>query len=119
MVCGLKLAENNLLSNLGTAIRARVLYLRAKVSHDRLRYWNMPFKRLSNLVYRGEERMEQEELTSVSRALCDHSKQRRYTQKQFDILNGFELAETRCLNCHKILVLNIGKIDASKTFRAE
>jgi len=63
--------------------------------------------------------MEQEELTSVSQALCDHSKQRRYTQKQFDILNGFELVETRCLNCHKILVLNIGKIDASKTFRAE
>jgi len=63
--------------------------------------------------------MEQEELTNVSRALCDHSKQRRYTQKQFDILNGFELVETRCLNCHKILVLNIGKIDASKTFRAE
>jgi len=58
--------------------------------------------------------MEQEELTSVSRALCDHSKQRHYVQKQFDILDGFELVETRCLNCHKILVMNIGKIDACK-----
>ena len=63
--------------------------------------------------------MEQEELTSVSRALCDHSKQRRYIQKQFDILDGFELVETRCLNCHKILVLSIGKIGAYKIFRAE
>jgi hypothetical protein len=63
--------------------------------------------------------MEQEELTSVSQALCDHSKQKRYAQKQIDILNGFELVETRCLNCHKILVLNIGKIGACKAFRAE
>jgi len=56
--------------------------------------------------------MEQEELTSVNQALCDHSKQRRYTQKQFDILNGFDLIETRCLNCHKILDLAISKINA-------
>jgi hypothetical protein len=63
--------------------------------------------------------MEHEKLTMVSQALCDHSKQKRYTQKQIDMLNGFELVETRCLNCHKILVLNIGKIGAYKTFRAE
>jgi len=63
--------------------------------------------------------MGQEELTSVSQALCDHSKQRSYTQKQFDILNGFELVEMRCLNCHKILVLNIDKIVTCKTFREE
>ena len=79
----------------------------------------MPFKGLFNRVYRGEGRMEQEELTSVSQALCDHSKQRCYAQKQFDILNGFELVETRCDSCHKILVLNIGKIAVSKTRRAE
>ena len=61
--------------------------------------------------------MEQEELTSVSQALCDHSNQRRYVQKQFDILKGFELVETRCLNCHKILVLDIRKVAVSKTSR--
>jgi hypothetical protein len=53
--------------------------------------------------------MEQEELTSVNQTLCDHSKQRRYTQKQFDILDGLDLIETRCLNCHKILDLTISK----------
>ena len=63
--------------------------------------------------------MEIEELTSVSQALCDHSKQRRYTQKRFDILKGFELVETRCLSRHTILVLDIGKIGACKTCRAE
>jgi hypothetical protein len=63
--------------------------------------------------------MEKEERTSVSQALCDHSKQRRYTQKRFDVLRGFELVETRCLNCNKILVLDIGKIGACKTCRAE
>ena len=57
--------------------------------------------------------MEQEELTSVSRALCDHSKQRRYTQEKFDILNGFDLTETRCINCHKILDLTISRTRSS------
>ena len=63
--------------------------------------------------------MEQEELTSVSQALCDHSNQRRYVQKQFDILKGFDLVETRCLNCHKILVLEIRKVAVSKTSMGE
>jgi hypothetical protein len=56
--------------------------------------------------------MEQEELTSVSQALCDHSKQKHYTQEQFDILYGFSLITTRCLNCHKILDLTIRKTSA-------
>ena len=63
--------------------------------------------------------MEQEELTSVSQALCDHSNQKRYVQKQFDILKGFELVETRCRNCHKILVLDIRKVAVNKTSRSE
>lgn len=63
--------------------------------------------------------MEQDELTSVSQALCDHSNQRHYVQKKFDILKGFELVETRCLNCHKILVLEIRKVAVSKTSRGE
>ncbi len=56
--------------------------------------------------------MEQEELTSVSQAMCDHSKHRRYTQERLDVLEGFALVETRCLNCHKILNLTISKISA-------
>ena len=63
--------------------------------------------------------MAQDELTMVSQALCDHSKQKYYIQKQIDILDGFELVETRCLKCHKILVLKIEQIGARKTFRAE
>lgn len=57
--------------------------------------------------------MEKEELTIVNQALCDHSKQRRYTQKQFDILNGLNVIETRCLNCHKILDLTISRTRSS------
>ena len=63
--------------------------------------------------------MEQEELMSISQALCDHSNQRHYVQKQLDILNCFELVETRCLKCHKILVLDIRKVAVRKTCRSE
>jgi hypothetical protein len=63
--------------------------------------------------------MEKEELTSVSQALCEHSNWRRYTQRRFDILKGFELIETKCLNCHKILVLNVNTIGACKISNAE
>ena len=58
----------------------------------------------------GEGRMEEERLTSVSQVSCDHAKQRRYTQRRFDILNGFELVLTRCINCHKILILEAKKL---------
>ena len=50
-------------------------------------------------------------LTSVSRDICDHSVHRSYKQRRFDILNGFELLETRCINCHKTLTLEIKKLD--------
>ena len=57
-----------------------------------------------------EGRMDEERLTVVSQVICDHAKQRRYTQRRFDILNGFELVATKCINCHKILALEVKKL---------
>jgi hypothetical protein len=54
--------------------------------------------------------MGEDRLVSVSQIICDHAKQRRYTQTRFDILNGFELVLTRCINCHKILAFEAKKL---------
>ena len=54
--------------------------------------------------------MDEERLACVSQVICDHAKQRRYTQRRFDILNGFELIVTKCINCHKVLVLEVKKL---------
>lgn len=53
--------------------------------------------------------MKGDSLTTVSQVLCDHTKERVYTQRRFDILEGFEVIETKCLNCHKLLILEIKK----------
>jgi hypothetical protein len=53
--------------------------------------------------------MEGDESLSSTQVLCDHAKHRTYSQRRFDILKGFELNETRCINCHKIVTLNIKK----------
>jgi len=45
----------------------------------------------------------EEESVIRHQSVCDHAKERHYTQKQFDMLNGFELTITRCINCHKTL----------------
>jgi hypothetical protein len=58
-----------------------------------------------------EGRMEKDRLVSISQVTCDHEKQRRYTQTRFDILNGFELVLTRCINCHKILAFEVKKLN--------
>ena len=50
-------------------------------------------------------------LASVSQAVCDHAIQRSYTQRHFDILNGFELNLIRCINCHKTLELEVKKLN--------
>ncbi len=55
--------------------------------------------------------MRESRLLSVAQATCDHAKQRQYTQTQFDILNGYELVLTRCINCHKIIVMNVKKLN--------
>ena len=54
--------------------------------------------------------MDEERLTVVSQAICNHAKQRQYTQRRFDILNGFELIVTKCINCHKVLTLEVKKL---------
>ncbi len=64
--------------------------------------------------------MEKEEdsldLIDNIRAICDHAKERQYTQKQYDILNGYELIFTKCINCHKTLALEAKKFGVqSKT----
>jgi hypothetical protein len=54
--------------------------------------------------------MGEDELMQIRKQICNHFEQRRYTQKRFDILNGFELVLTRCINCHKILNLEARRI---------
>lgn len=58
----------------------------------------------------GERRMREGRLTQVSQVICDHAKQRVYTQRHFDILNGFELVATRCCNCHKTIALEVKRL---------
>jgi hypothetical protein len=53
--------------------------------------------------------MEDDRLFYSSQLKCNHTKQELYKQKRFDILNGFELTFTRCLNCHKIVGLEAKK----------
>jgi hypothetical protein len=54
--------------------------------------------------------MEKERLTRFRQVICDHSNQEHYTQRRFDILQGFELIKTKFTNCHKIPTLKILKI---------
>jgi hypothetical protein len=58
-----------------------------------------------------EGRIGTDRLVSISQVTCDHAKQRRYTQTRFDILNGFEVVLTRCINCHKILAFEVKKLN--------
>jgi hypothetical protein len=53
--------------------------------------------------------MEDERLFYAIQPICNHEKQRSYTQKRYDALNGFELTFTRCFNCHKILEIQARK----------
>ena len=52
--------------------------------------------------------MEEDILFSTRQLNCIHE-QEVYTQRRFDILNGFEFNLTRCLNCHKIVGLDAKK----------
>ena len=49
--------------------------------------------------------MEEDILFSIRQINCNHRNQELYTQRQFDILNGFEFNLTRCLKCYKIVDL--------------
>ena len=50
------------------------------------------------------------ELVDASQRNCNHETERLYTERCFDILNGFELTFTRCINCHKIVSLEAKKL---------
>jgi hypothetical protein len=56
--------------------------------------------------------MDEETLVAASQPNCDHENQRLYTDRCFDILNGFELTFTRCINCHKIVSLEAKKFSS-------
>jgi hypothetical protein len=58
--------------------------------------------------------MEEDRLFEVLRQSCDHTKEKHYTQKQYDILNGYELILTKCINCHKTLALEAKKFGPPK-----
>lgn len=58
-----------------------------------------------------EGKMKGDRLTSVFQTKCDHAIHGRYTQRRFDILNGFELISTRCINCHETLALEVKKLN--------
>ncbi len=49
--------------------------------------------------------MDGDDLVHSKQITCDHGKHKLYSQRDFDILNGFEFVYTRCLNCHKIISL--------------
>jgi len=55
--------------------------------------------------------MEENAWVTISQASCVHTKHKWYTQRRFDILNGYELELTRCINCHKTVEMKIKKLD--------
>lgn len=59
--------------------------------------------------------MEEDTLVSALKGGCNHQKERHYTQRQFDILNGYEIHVTRCINCHKTLSLEAKKFGGTQT----
>jgi len=56
--------------------------------------------------------MDKEKLVDTVQLRCDHENQRLYTDRRFDVLNGFELTATRCINCHKIVSLDAKRFDS-------
>ncbi len=59
--------------------------------------------------YFGENRRMVEKGLAKATDVCDHDLEKTYTERCFDILNGFELIFTRCINCHKIVSLEAKK----------
>jgi hypothetical protein len=55
--------------------------------------------------------MEEEAYVTVKQARCVHGKERWYVQRRFDILNGFEIVLTRCINCHKTMEIEVKKLN--------
>jgi mono/diheme cytochrome c family protein len=59
--------------------------------------------------------MKAEIWASITQANCKHEKQLKYTERVFDIINGFEIAAVRCNNCHKVIELTIKKLTTHQT----
>jgi len=57
--------------------------------------------------------MDKELLEGTVQVNCDHEKQGLYNERFFDILNGFELVFTRCIDCHKVVGLEAKKFETS------
>ncbi len=55
--------------------------------------------------------MDEERLVSASQLNCSHKERELYTERFFDVLNGFELTFTRCPSCHKIVSLDAKKFE--------
>ena len=55
--------------------------------------------------------MDEERLVSASPLNCSHQERQLYTERFFDILNGFELTFTRCPSCHKTVSLDRKKTE--------
>ena len=53
--------------------------------------------------------MGEEGIVSADAFICNHLKEKTYAERFFDILNGFELTFTSCINCHKIVSLEAKK----------
>jgi hypothetical protein len=53
--------------------------------------------------------MDKEKLVESIHSNCSH-KERLYTERCFDVLNGLELIFTRCIDCHKIVALEAKKL---------
>jgi hypothetical protein len=54
--------------------------------------------------------MDKERLVEAAQPKCNHQAQQLYTERCFDVLNGFELVFTRCINCHKVVGLDAKKL---------
>jgi hypothetical protein len=59
------------------------------------------------MLYLRERRMEEEILVSINQKNCNHWEHRKYTERNFDVLNGFEIIVLRCGNCHKTLQMTV------------
>lgn len=54
--------------------------------------------------------MEADILVSVNQNNCNHERHRKYAERRFDIINGFEIIAVKRCNCHKTLELTIKKL---------
>jgi len=51
--------------------------------------------------------MEEEILISINQKNCNHWEHKKYTERNFDVLNGFEIVIVRCSSCYKTLQMTI------------